>query len=156
MSTQKSKIFPNFGIALKEALDRIGQTPAWLSRITGKDKGQISKYMSDKITPKRVTQLELTAPLPYDIEERANGWVLLERVNTENRVREEVKRYSNYSTEQRVAIMKEVFKEIEKLQLKFVELTNQSNLSDSDKRLRLDSISKKINQLTRSIDDKAG
>lgn len=156
MSTQKSKIFPNFGLALKEALDSIGQTPAWLSRVTGKDKGQISKYISNKTTPKRVTQLELIAPLPYNIEEQSNGWVLVRKGSEVNRVHEEVRRYNEYSIEKRVAILNEIFTEIERLQLKFNELTNQPGLSESEKGFQLEMISKKITQLTKSIGGKEG
>lgn len=150
MSTRKSNIFGSFGLALKEALDRMGVTPTWLSKISGKDKGQISKYINDKLVPKRVIQLELAKYLRYEIIELDSGWELVEKKNRD-RVEEETGMYEvvNYAEEKKY--LKKLFKEMQSIEKIFDEIDTNKELSSSERKLQTEMIKEKIVRSIRNI-----
>ncbi|RNC85624.1 MAG: hypothetical protein ED557_02295 [Balneola sp.] len=148
MSTSKSNIFHSFGLALQEALDRTGVTPAWLSREVGKDKGQISKYINGKSTPKRITQLELLKPLPFTVNKDGKNWVLEEAPSDE--VNETQTVYSSKDSDDSSVQLKDFFEDISKVEKLYTEALKNKNLSEDEKKLQIELIEKKINALIKS------
>ncbi len=147
MSTQKLNIFTNFGLALKEALLREGKTPAWLSRETGKDKGQISKYINGNTVPRAITQQELTKPLSSKIVQNAEDeWEvifdgnsqLVEDVNVDYRTR-------SYREEKES--IERFFSEIKHIQVLFEEVDSNKELSEQNKLLQIKMIKNQLRSL---------
>lgn len=153
MSTQKSNRFHSFGLALQEALDRTGVTPAKLSRITGKDKGQVSKYINDKILPKRITQLELTNPIGYEIFEINGEWGIRKSRETEDIVSDDGVDYSVEDVGKEKEHMGKVFSEIQTLERLFNKMLLNEKLSETEKRVQLEMIKEKLAFLLKSILD---
>lgn len=148
MSTIKSNIFHSFGLALQEALDRSGVTPAWLSREIGKDKGQISKYINGKSTPKRITQLELLRPLPFTITKDGKNWILEEAPS--NSVNEGQIPYSSASEKEISLEIGDFFTDIKKIENLYNETLKNSNLSEEEKTLQVALIEKEVLALIKS------
>ncbi|GAB5408632.1 MAG: hypothetical protein BalsKO_09970 [Balneolaceae bacterium] len=151
MSTQKSNRFYSFGLALQEALDIAGVTPAWLSRITGKDKGQISKYINGKIVPKKLTRLELTDPIGYDIIEVDGEWEVTKKANLKNSVAEEKIYYSVEDLGKERKRIKAAFLEVDTLSKLFDEIFNSKSLTNVEKKVQLEMIKEKLAVLLKSI-----
>lgn len=151
MSTRKSNIFPSFGIALKEALDRMGVTPSWLSQISGKDKGQISKYINDKLLPKRVIQLELARHLDFEIIEGAEGWELFKQENNADRVEESSKSYHVINYESEKKYLKKLFTELKSIEKIFDEIDSNDDLTSSERKLQTEMIKEKIVKSIKNI-----
>ncbi len=148
MSTLKSNIFHSFGLALQEALDRSGVTPAWLSREVGKDKGQISKYINGKSTPKRITQLELLKPLPFTIVRDGKKWILEDMPS--DAVNETQIPYSSKETTVSPEQLKDFFDDIKKVEKLYNEAMRSKNLSADEKKLQIALIEKEVNALIKS------
>ncbi len=148
MSTSKSNIFHSFGLALQEALDRSGVTPAWLSREVGKDKGQISKYINGKSTPKRITQFELLEPLPFTITKDGKNWILEEiSSDTVNEIRVP---YTSKGYGEISIPLKDFFDDIKKVEKLYNEAMRNKNLSEDEKKLQIALIEKEIYALIKS------
>lgn len=151
MSTLKSNRFHSFGLALKETLNKAGVTPAWLARTTGKDKGQISKYLNDKILPKRITRLELTSPIGYDIIEVEGEWEVHKQSGFVNKVEEIKVDYSVEDFSNEKQNLESVFSEIQGLNKLFNEMLLNDKLSEKEKKIQLEMIKQKLVLLIRSI-----
>lgn len=153
MSTQKSNRFHSFGLALKEALDLAGVTPASLSRVTGKDKGQISKYINGKILPKRLTQLELTNPIGYEIFKIDGEWEIKKRLEIEDSVSEGRVDYSVEDLGKEKKYVGDIFSELQTLNKLFDEMLINEKLSEADKKIQIEMIKEKLAVLLKSILD---
>lgn len=151
MSTLKSNRFHSFGLALKETLNIAGVTPAWLARVTGKDKGQISKYMNDKILPKRITRLELTNPVGFDIIEVNGEWEIRKQSESEHKVEEEQMDYSVEDLVKEKKKLESVFTEINGLNKLFMEMLTNEKLSDDERKIQLEMIKQKLVLLLKNI-----
>ena len=151
MSTLKSNRFHTFGLALKETLNIAGVTPAWLARVTGKDKGQISKYINDKILPKRITRLELTGPLGYDVIETEGEWEVIKQSDSPNKVEEERIDYSVEDLIKERKKLESVFSEINQLNTLFSEMLANKKLSEEEKKIQLEMIKQKLALLLKNI-----
>lgn len=151
MSTLKSNRFHSFGLALKETLNIAGVTPAWLARVTGKDKGQISKYMNDKILPKRITRLELTNPVGFDIIEVNGEWEIKKQSESEHKVEEEQMDYSVEDLVKEKKKLESVFTEINGLNKLFMEMLTNEKLSDDERKIQLEMIKQKLVLLLKNI-----
>ncbi len=144
MSTLKSNRFHSFGLALQEALDIAGITPASLARITGKDKGQISKYIHGKIVPKRITQLELTNPIGCEIVEVEGEWELVNRPEIVGAVNESKIDYSVNDLNKEKELMESIFLEIRTLNTLFDKMIANEKFSESEKKAQLEMIKEKL------------
>lgn len=151
MSTLKSNRFHSFGLALKETLNIARVTPAWLARVTGKDKGQISKYMNDKILPKRITRLELTNPVGFDIIEVNGEWEIRKQSESEHKVEEEQMDYSVEDLVKEKKKLESVFTEINGLNKLFTEMLTNEKLSDDERKIQLEMIKQKLVLLLKNI-----
>lgn len=151
MSTLKSNRFHSFGLALKETLNIAGVTPAWLARVTGKDKGQISKYINDKILPKRITRLELTNPVGFDIIEVSGEWEIKKQSDSVHKVEEEQVDYSVENLLKEKKRLESVFTEINGLNKLFKEMLTNKKLSDDEKKIQLEMIKQKLVLLLKNI-----
>ena len=143
MSTHKSNIFESFGIALKEALLIEGKTPAWLSRETGKDKGQISNYINGKTIPKRITQKELLSPLRSEVVKSEKGWEiihpdLVSDIQSRYRVRD-------YKTE--LEDLEDVFYKIESIRTLLKETEAKLEMTDEQKKIQLEMIRSQLHKI---------
>lgn len=145
MSTKKLNIFPTFGLALKEALLRQKKSPAWLSRITGKDKGQISRYINGASNPRGLTLVELTHPLDYEIAKLdKDRWQLVEKLEVGRVAEESTTQYiaKDYKTEK--AKLEGFFEMVDSFRKLFDESDQKSSLTDSEKLLQIEMIREKL------------
>lgn len=146
MSTSKFNIFPDFATALEEALIREGKSPAWLSRVTGKDKGQISKYINGNIEPRGITRRELTAPLSVRIFKTEEGkWTIeSQEPETANKVQDSNFQYraDNYEEEKRK--LENIFEKIQDVEKLYNEFEHNLNLTEQQKRIQIEMIREKI------------
>lgn len=144
----KLNIFPNFGLALKEALLRQKRSAAWLSRITGKDKGQISKYMSGTNIPRGLTLIQLSEPLDVEFARLDTGeWQLIEKtVRTDISKEPEVKYIAkDYNTEKKKLLA--FFKAVDSYRNLFEESDSKSSLTENEKLLQIEMIEGKLRSM---------
>lgn len=149
MSTQKLNIFTNFGLALKEALLRENKSPAWLSRATGKDKGQISKYINGNTTPREKTQRELTKPLASEIIFNDDKeWELLDGDNSfVFQVNDSKTNYEDLSYKQAKTKLEEFFSQIKDIEVLYDEIDSNDDISDQKKLVQIQMIRNQVKSL---------
>lgn len=155
MSTHKSNKYHSFGLALQEILDYSGKTPAWLARKTGKDKGQISKYINDKILPKRVTQIELTKPTDYEINNVDGEWLIRHKFTNEANASEFYIDYSIINLSEESKVLESIFDEIKSLNVLFDEILANESLSEGERKFRLKVIKSELMSLIKHIPTKS-
>lgn len=149
MSTQKLNIFTNFGLALKEALLRENKSPAWLSRATGKDKGQISKYINGNTTPREKTQRELTKPLAAQIILNDDKeWELVDADNSfVFQVNDSKMNYGDLSYKQAKTKLEEFFSQIKDIEVLYDEIDSNDDISDQKKLVQIQMIRNQVKSL---------
>lgn len=77
MSTYTQQIFNSFGEAFSYALDIIKESPEDFSNRTGIDKGQISRYVNNKKTPRPKTVNKIVQLLGIEIQKKGSEWHVL-------------------------------------------------------------------------------
>ncbi len=148
MSTQKLNIFTNFGLALKEALLRENKSPAWLSRATGKDKGQISKYINGNTTPREKTQRELTKPLRSKIIRNSNDkWEIVDKKEKYFQVNDPKVDYKELSYVEAKVILEEFFNQIKDIEVLFEKIDSNKEISDQKKLVQIQMIRNQVKSL---------
>ncbi|MEO9887130.1 MAG: helix-turn-helix transcriptional regulator [Balneola sp.] len=142
-------IFTNFGLALKEALLRENKSPAWLSRATGKDKGQISKYINGNTTPREKTQRELTKPLASEIIFNDDKeWELLDGDNSfVFQVNDSKTNYEDLSYKQAKTKLEEFFSQIKDIEVLYDEIDSNDDISDQKKLVQIQMIRNQVKSL---------
>tara|TARA_R110002126_G_scaffold35949_2_gene109901 strand:- start:11068 stop:11520 length:453 start_codon:yes stop_codon:yes gene_type:complete len=148
LSTQKLNIFTNFGLALKEALLRENKSPAWLSRATGKDKGQISKYINGNTTPREKTQRELTKPLRSKIIRNSNDkWEIVDKKEKYFQVNDPKVDYKELSYVEAKVILEEFFNQIKDIEVLFEKIDSNKEISDQKKLVQIQMIRNQVKSL---------
>ena len=147
----KLNIYTNFGSALKEALLRRGKTSAWLSRKTGKDKGQISKYINGNTVPRDITQRELTNPLSLRIVQKENDkWEIVDDFKFEVQVNEERIDYDELSYKDAKKAMDDFFEQIKDIKALYKEIDSNEKISRENKKLQLQMIRNQIKAIIKN------